>query len=144
MKCPSRRRCNRLNQTFGLARDFDKDDCAVCHGLPRAGFQGAIALGEFPKPPHLLRGMGVTGTTSPVRPIGRSRTGFVLRACGIFEIPFDRSNVAGVAAAGQCEQASSSGERCVNSCSPCSATNASQAVKGAAHDESLTTGRPAV
>ncbi len=36
-----------------------KDDCAVCHGLPGQD-QGAIALGEFPKPPHLLRGMGVT------------------------------------------------------------------------------------
>jgi thiosulfate dehydrogenase len=33
--------------------------CAVCHGLP-GGRQTAIALGEFPKPPHLFRGKGVT------------------------------------------------------------------------------------
>jgi thiosulfate dehydrogenase len=33
--------------------------CAVCHGLP--GSQPtAIAVGEFPKPPHLFRGKGVT------------------------------------------------------------------------------------
>jgi thiosulfate dehydrogenase len=33
--------------------------CAVCHGLP-GGAQTAIAAGEFPKPPHLFRGKGVT------------------------------------------------------------------------------------
>jgi mono/diheme cytochrome c family protein len=33
--------------------------CAVCHGLPGGG-QTAIAQGEFPKPPHLFRGKGVT------------------------------------------------------------------------------------
>ncbi len=35
------------------------ENCAVCHGLPGKE-QTAIALGEFPKPPHLLRGKGVT------------------------------------------------------------------------------------
>jgi thiosulfate dehydrogenase len=33
--------------------------CAVCHGLP-GGEQTAIAKGEFPRPPHLLKGKGVT------------------------------------------------------------------------------------
>jgi thiosulfate dehydrogenase len=33
--------------------------CAVCHGLP-GGQQTAIAEGEFPKPPQLFRGKGVT------------------------------------------------------------------------------------
>ncbi len=33
--------------------------CAVCHGLPGAE-PTAIARGEFPKPPHLFRGKGVT------------------------------------------------------------------------------------
>ncbi len=33
--------------------------CAVCHGLPGAE-QSAIANGEFPKPPHLFHGKGVT------------------------------------------------------------------------------------
>jgi len=35
------------------------EHCAVCHGLPGKE-QSAIALGEFPKPPHLFRGKGVT------------------------------------------------------------------------------------
>jgi mono/diheme cytochrome c family protein len=35
------------------------EHCAVCHGLP-GGDQTAIAQGEFPKPPHLFRGKGVT------------------------------------------------------------------------------------
>jgi mono/diheme cytochrome c family protein len=33
--------------------------CAVCHGLPGSR-PTAIAEGEFPKPPHLFRGKGVT------------------------------------------------------------------------------------
>lgn len=36
-----------------------KEHCAVCHGLPGAP-QTAIAKGEFPKPPKLLEGKGVT------------------------------------------------------------------------------------
>ena len=34
-------------------------NCAVCHGLPGKE-QTAIARGEFPKPPELLKGKGVT------------------------------------------------------------------------------------
>jgi thiosulfate dehydrogenase len=37
--------------------------CAVCHGLPGGG-QTAIAEGEFPRPPHLFRGKGVTDDTA--------------------------------------------------------------------------------
>jgi len=37
--------------------------CAVCHGLP-GGQLTAIAEGEFPKPPHLFRGKGVTDDTA--------------------------------------------------------------------------------
>jgi mono/diheme cytochrome c family protein len=33
--------------------------CAVCHGIPGKE-QTAIAKGEFPHPPHLFRGKGVT------------------------------------------------------------------------------------
>jgi thiosulfate dehydrogenase len=33
--------------------------CAVCHGLPGQN-QTAIAKGEFPKPPELFKGKGVT------------------------------------------------------------------------------------
>jgi len=35
------------------------EHCAMCHGLPGKE-QTAIALGEFPKPPHLFKGKGVT------------------------------------------------------------------------------------
>lgn len=36
-----------------------RDDCAVCHGLPGQP-KTAIALGEFPSPPQLFHGKGVT------------------------------------------------------------------------------------
>jgi thiosulfate dehydrogenase len=35
------------------------EHCAVCHGSPGKE-QTAIAKGEFPRPPHLFRGKGVT------------------------------------------------------------------------------------
>jgi thiosulfate dehydrogenase len=43
-----------------------RDDCAVCHGLPGQP-QSHIAVGMFPKPPHLFRGKGVTDD-----PVGES------------------------------------------------------------------------
>ncbi len=36
-----------------------REQCAVCHGLPGQD-PTAIANGEFPKPPHLFKGKGVT------------------------------------------------------------------------------------
>ena len=36
-----------------------RNNCAVCHGLPGRD-QTAIAKGEFPKPPALFKGKGVT------------------------------------------------------------------------------------
>jgi mono/diheme cytochrome c family protein len=36
-----------------------REHCAVCHGLPD-GLKTAIASGEYPKPPLLLHGKGVT------------------------------------------------------------------------------------
>ena len=35
------------------------EHCAVCHGVP-GNEQTAIAKGEFPRPPHLFKGKGVT------------------------------------------------------------------------------------
>jgi thiosulfate dehydrogenase len=35
------------------------EQCAVCHGIPGKD-QTAIAEGEFPRPPHLFKGKGVT------------------------------------------------------------------------------------
>jgi mono/diheme cytochrome c family protein len=42
-----------------------QDDCAVCHGLPGQD-QTAIAKGEFPKPPALFKGKGVTDDPAAV------------------------------------------------------------------------------
>jgi thiosulfate dehydrogenase len=39
--------------------DVYREHCEVCHGAPGMQ-QSAIAKGMFPKPPHLLRGKGVT------------------------------------------------------------------------------------
>lgn len=36
-----------------------RDNCAVCHGLPNQP-KTAIAIGEFPSPPQLFHGKGVT------------------------------------------------------------------------------------
>jgi thiosulfate dehydrogenase len=36
-----------------------RQNCAVCHGLPGQELT-AIAKGEFPKPPHLFKGKGVS------------------------------------------------------------------------------------
>lgn len=38
---------------------YYRSDCAVCHGLPGQPKTG-IAKGEFPKPPQLFEGKGVT------------------------------------------------------------------------------------
>jgi len=42
-----------------------QNNCAVCHGLPGQE-QTAIAKGEFPKPPKLLEGTGVSDDPSGV------------------------------------------------------------------------------
>jgi thiosulfate dehydrogenase len=36
-----------------------RNNCAICHGLPERD-QTAIAKGEFPEPPELFKGKGVT------------------------------------------------------------------------------------
>ena len=36
-----------------------REQCAVCHGLPGQG-QSPVAQGEFPRPPQLFKGHGVT------------------------------------------------------------------------------------
>ena len=46
-------------ETFLAGAHVYREQCSVCHGLPGLE-QSDIALGEFPKPPHLLRGTGVT------------------------------------------------------------------------------------
>jgi thiosulfate dehydrogenase len=46
-------------ENYAAAVKVYKEHCAVCHGLP-GGDQTAIAKGEFPKPPKLLEGKGVT------------------------------------------------------------------------------------
>jgi mono/diheme cytochrome c family protein len=46
-------------ETFMAGAQVFREQCSVCHGLPGME-QSDIALGEFPKPPHLFRGKGVT------------------------------------------------------------------------------------
>jgi thiosulfate dehydrogenase len=46
-------------ENFLAGAKIYKEHCAVCHGLPGVP-QTAIAKGEFPKPPVLLEGKGVT------------------------------------------------------------------------------------
>lgn len=46
-------------ETFMAGARVYREQCAVCHGLPGMQ-QSDIAQGEFPKPPHLLHGKGVT------------------------------------------------------------------------------------
>jgi len=41
-----------------------ENNCAVCHGLPGQQEQTGIAKGEFPKPPKLLEGKGVSDDPS--------------------------------------------------------------------------------
>jgi mono/diheme cytochrome c family protein len=44
---------------YAAGANIYRNNCAVCHGLP-GGDQTAIAKGEFPKPPELFKGKGVT------------------------------------------------------------------------------------
>ena len=45
--------------TFAAGAHLYRTHCAVCHGLPGQP-KSAIATGEFPKPPELFKGTGVT------------------------------------------------------------------------------------
>jgi mono/diheme cytochrome c family protein len=46
-------------QVYIAGAQIYRNNCAVCHGLPGQD-QTAIARGEFPKPPELFKGEGVT------------------------------------------------------------------------------------
>src|ERR1700681_1427606 len=47
------------DEAYAAGATIYRRNCAVCHGLPGQD-QTAIAKGEFPKPPELLKGQGVT------------------------------------------------------------------------------------
>jgi thiosulfate dehydrogenase len=47
------------DEVYAAGAVIYRNNCAVCHGLPGQN-PTAIAKGEFPKPPQLLKGMGVT------------------------------------------------------------------------------------
>jgi thiosulfate dehydrogenase len=51
------------DEVYAAGARIYRHDCAVCHGLPGQE-QTAIAKGEFPKPPDLFKGKGVTDDTS--------------------------------------------------------------------------------
>ena len=47
------------DEAYAAGINIYRKNCAVCHGLPGQD-QTAVAKGEFPKPPELLNGQGVT------------------------------------------------------------------------------------
>jgi thiosulfate dehydrogenase len=47
------------DEVYAAGGKIYRNNCAVCHGLPGQE-QTAIAKGEFPKPPNLFKGKGVT------------------------------------------------------------------------------------
>src|SRR6195256_5505967 len=47
------------DEAYVAGANIYRRNCAVCHGLPGRD-QTAIAKGEFPKPPELFKGQGVT------------------------------------------------------------------------------------
>jgi mono/diheme cytochrome c family protein len=53
------------DEVFAAGAQIYRNNCAVCHGLPGQD-QTAIAKGEFPKPPELFKGKGVTDNPAGV------------------------------------------------------------------------------
>jgi mono/diheme cytochrome c family protein len=47
------------NAAYAAGAQIYRDNCAVCHGLPNQP-KTAIAAGEYPAPPQLFQGKGVT------------------------------------------------------------------------------------
>lgn len=47
------------DEVFAAGARVYRTNCAICHGLP-AHDETAIAKGEFPKPPQLFKGKGVS------------------------------------------------------------------------------------
>src|SRR6202171_4179176 len=47
------------DEAYAAGASIYRKNCAVCHGLPGQD-QTAIAKGEFPTPPELFKGQGVT------------------------------------------------------------------------------------
>jgi thiosulfate dehydrogenase len=47
------------DEVYAAGTRVYRTNCAICHGLP-AQDETAIAKGEFPKPPQLLKGKGVS------------------------------------------------------------------------------------
>jgi thiosulfate dehydrogenase len=47
------------DEAYAAGANIYRKNCAVCHGLPGQD-QTAIGKGEFPKPPELFKGEGVT------------------------------------------------------------------------------------
>ena len=53
------------DEVYAAGAGIYRENCAVCHGLPGQD-QTAIAKGEFPKPPNLFKGKGVTDNPAGV------------------------------------------------------------------------------
>src|ERR1700730_9837653 len=53
------------DEAYAAGANIYRKNCAVCHGLPGQD-QNPIAKGEFPKPPELFKGQGVTNDPAGV------------------------------------------------------------------------------
>ena len=53
------------DEVYAAGAVIYRNNCAVCHGLPGRN-PTAIAKGEFPKPPQLFKGKGVSDDPSGV------------------------------------------------------------------------------
>jgi thiosulfate dehydrogenase len=61
------------DQVYAAGAQIYRNNCVVCHGLPGQD-RTAIAKGEFPTPPELFKGEGVTATFQWASLIGKSPT----------------------------------------------------------------------
>ena len=79
------------------------EQCAVCHGLPGQE-QSAIAKGEFPHPPHLFKGKGVTDD-EPGETYWKVANGIPAHQhAGLRQESFHHRDVASLSAAGKRRQ----------------------------------------
>ena len=78
-----------------------RTNCAVCHGLPGQD-QTAIAKGEFPKPPELFKGHGVTGRPGWRNVLESRKRDSADRHAWVQRHSDGRSDLAGQPDAGQC------------------------------------------
>jgi thiosulfate dehydrogenase len=76
---------------YVAAASLYKDNCAVCHGLPGQP-ETPIARGEYPRPPQLFRGRGVTDD-SPGETYWKVANGIRLTGMPAFKPSFNETQL---------------------------------------------------